>query len=446
MHFSSLHRSFFRPLLLLIVSAILLLPTAASADVVKVVVDGVIHPLSAEYIERAVDDAERTHADALLIEIRTPGGLMNSMEDIVHKVLDSKVPVIIYVSPSGKGASSAGFFILESADVAAMAPGTNTGAAHPVRGDGVIMDPVMKEKVENYAASLMRSYVSKRGRNVEVAETAVRQSKSFTADEALAQHLIDYIAKDQDDLFKQIDGKSVTRFDGSKVVLHVAGKPVRIYAMTLREKILSVLMDPNLTALLFTLGIFAIIAEFNHPGAVIPGVVGLIAIMLALFAMQMLPTRYESVALVLGAFVLFGLEAKFQSHGVLTIGGMIMMVLGMLLLVDGPIPEMRVKLLTALSVAIPLGVITVFLLTLAIRARRNKVVTGKESLIGEIGVARSPLLPTGKVFVRGSIWNAVASVNIDVGQAVVVRNVQGLTLQVDPAAQSVTLDAAKSST
>jgi membrane-bound serine protease (ClpP class) len=446
MHFISLHRSFFRPLLLLIASAILLVPTAASADVVKVVVDGVIHPLSAEYIERAVDDADRTHADALLIEIRTPGGLMNSMEDIVHKVLDSKVPVIIYVWPSGKGASSAGFFILESADVAAMAPGTNTGAAHPVRGDGAIMDPVMKEKVENYAASLMRSYVSKRGRNVEVAESAVRQSKSFTADEALAQHLIDYIAKDQDDLFRQIDGKSVTRFDGSKVVLHVAGKPVRIYAMTLREKILSVLMDPNLTALLFTLGIFAIIAEFNHPGAVIPGVVGLIAIMLALFAMQMLPTRYESVALVLGAFVLFGLEAKFQSHGVLTIGGMIMMVLGMLLLVDGPIPEMRVKLLTALSVAIPLGVITVFLLTLAIRARRNKVVTGKESLIGEIGVARSPLLPTGKVFVRGSIWNAVASVNIDVGQSVVVRNVQGLTLQVDPAAQSVTLDAAKSST
>lgn len=433
-----------RKLVLFAVSTILLLPSAAQADVLKVVVDSVIHPLSAEYIERAVQEAERTNADALLIEIRTPGGLMTSMEDIVHKVLDSKVPVIIYVSPSGKGASSAGFFILESADIAAMAPGTNTGAAHPVRGDGGTMDPVMKDKVENYAASLMRSYVSKRGRNVEVAESAVRQSKSFTADEALSQHLIDYIAKDQDDLFKQIDGKSVTRFDGSKIVLHVAGKPVRLYEMTLRERILSVLMDPNLTALLFTLGIFAIIAEFNHPGAVVPGVVGVIAIMLALFAMQMLPTRYESVALVVGAFVLFALEAKFQSHGVLTIGGMIMMVLGLLLLVDGPIPEMRVKLITALSLALPLGAITVFLLTLAIRARRNKVVTGKEALIGEIGVARSPLVPTGKVFVRGALWNAVASANIDVGQAVIVRNVQNLVLQVDPALQSVTLDAVKS--
>ncbi len=439
LHFSSLRR-----LLLLTLSTILLLPCAASADVVKVVVDSVIHPLSAEYIDRAVQEAERTHADALLIEIRTPGGLMNSMEDIVHKVLDSKVPVIIYVSPSGKGASSAGFFILEAADVAAMAPGTNTGAAHPIRGDGVIMDPVMKEKVENYAASLMRSYVSKRGRNVEVAESAVRQSKSFTADEALAQHLIDYIAKDQDDLFKQIDGKSVTRFDGSKVVLHVAGKPVTTYAMTLREKILSVLMDPNLTALLFTLGIFAILIEFNHPGGVVPGAIGLIAVAVSIFAMQMLPTRYESVALVIGAFVLFALEAKYHSHGLFTAGGMIMMVTGMLLLVDGPIPEMRVKLITALSVAIPLGAITVFLLTLAIRARRNKVVTGKESLIGEIGVARSPLLPTGKVFVRGSLWNAVASANIDVGQAVVVRNVHNLVLHVDPAMQSVTLDAVKS--
>lgn len=436
--------STFRKLLLLTVSTILLLPSAASADVVKVVVDSVIHPLSAEYIDRAVQEAERTHADALLIEIRTPGGLMTSMEDIVHKVLDSKVPVIIYVSPSGKGASSAGFFILEAADVAAMAPGTNTGAAHPVRGDGQIMDPVMKDKVENYAASLMRSYVSKRGRNVEVAESAVRQSKSFTADEALSQHLIDYIAKDQDDLLRQIDGKSVTRFDGSKVVLHVAGKSVRLYDMTLRERILSVLMDPNFTALLFTLGLFALMIEFNHPGGIVPGAVGLIAIVVSIYALQMLPTRFESVALVIGAFVLFALEAKFHSHGLFTAGGMLMMVLGMLLLVDGPIPEMRVRLITALSVTIPLGAITVFLLTLAIRARRNKVVTGKESLIGEIGVARSPLVPDGKVFVRGALWNAVASANVDIGQAVIVRNVQDLTLQVEPAMQSVTLDAAKS--
>jgi membrane-bound serine protease (ClpP class) len=441
MQFISLRRVF-----LLALSTILFLPLASHADVVKVVVDSAIHPLSAEYIERAIQEAENTHADAVLIEIRTPGGLMDSTEEIIHKVLDSKVPVIIYVSPSGKGASSAGFYILESADIAAMAPGTNTGAAHPVRGDGKTMDPVLKDKWENYAASLMRSYTSKRGRNVEVAESAVRQSKSFTADEALAQHLIDYIAKDQDDLFRQIDGKQITRFDGSKAVLHVAGKSVRLYNMTLRERILAVLMDPNITALLFTLGLFALMIEFNHPGGIVPGAVGLIAIVVSIYALQMLPTRYESVALVVGAFVLFALEAKFHSHGLFTAGGVAMMVLGLLLLVDGPIPEMRVRLATALAVAIPLGAITVFLLTLAVRARRNKVVTGKESLIGEIGVARSPLLPTGKVFIRGALWNAVSSANIEVGQAVVVRNVQDLVLQVDPALQSVTLDTVNSRT
>src|SRR5215467_15102202 len=200
----------------------MLLP-AAHAEVLKIVVNDTIHPIVAERIDRAIQEAQRTRADALLIEISTPGGLMSSMEEIIHKILDAPVPVIIYVTPSGNGASSAGFFILEAADVAAMAPGTNTGAAHPVRGDGASMDPVMKEKLENYAASLMRSYVSKRGRNVEVAESAVRQSKSFTADEALSQHLINFIAKDEADLLTHLEGKTITRFDGSKATLHVSG-------------------------------------------------------------------------------------------------------------------------------------------------------------------------------------------------------------------------------
>src|SRR5258707_4020026 len=268
-----------------------LLSRAASADVVKIVVNDTIHPIVVERIDRAIQEAQRTHADALLIELSTPGGLMSSMEEIIHNVLDAPIPVIIYVTPSGNGASSAGFFILESADIAAMAPGTNTGAAHPVRGDGATMDPVMKEKLENYAASLMRSYAGKRGRNVEVAESAVRQSKSFTADEALAQHLVEYIAKDENDLFRQIDGKTVTKFDGSKITLHVAGKSVRLYEMTLKEQILSVLMNPSFAALLLLIGMFALIAEFFHPGAVVPGVIGFIAILVALFAMQLLPIR-----------------------------------------------------------------------------------------------------------------------------------------------------------
>ncbi|MFI5106608.1 MAG: nodulation protein NfeD, partial [Terriglobales bacterium] len=367
-----------------------------------------IHPIMAEHVERAVQQAVSIHADALLIEINTPGGLMSSMEAIVHAILDSPVPVIIYVTPSGGGAASAGFFILESSDVAAMAPGTNTGAAHPVRGDGRPMDPVMKEKIENYAASLMRSYVTKRGRNVEVAESAVRQSKSFTAEEALKDHVIDYIAKNQADLFQQIDGKTITRFDGTKVVLHVAGKPVRLFEMTVRQEILTFLMDPSISFLLFAIGALCIYFEFNHPGAVIPGVVGFIAILLAVYALNMLPFRSIALVLILSAFVLFALETKFHTHGALTTGGIVVMVLGALLLVDGPIPQMRVSWWAALSVSVPLGLITAFLMTIAIRARRNKSVMGESALIGELGVVRSPLTPSGKVYLHGELWDAVA--------------------------------------
>jgi membrane-bound serine protease (ClpP class) len=423
-----------------VVLALSLASRSARADVLKIVINDTIHPIVVERVDRAIQEAQRTHADALLIEISTPGGLMTSMEEIIHKILDAPLPVIIYVTPSGNGASSAGFFILEAADVAAMAPGTNTGAAHPVRGDGVAMDPVMKEKLENYAASLMRSYVSKRGRNVEVAESAVRQSKSFTADEALSQHLVDYIAKDDNDLFQQLEGKTITHFNGEKVVVHLVGKPVRMYEPTLRQKILSWLMDPSLAGLLFAIGMLALYAEFNHPGAVVPGVIGFIAILVALFAMHLLPTRYESLALLVGAFVLFALEAKMQTHGVLTAGGILMMVLGMLLLVDGPIPEMRVKLWAALAVSIPIGLITVFLMSIAIRARRNKVVTGEAGLVGEIGVVSSRLAPVGKVLLRGALWDATSPKVIEAGQAVVVRSVNNLVLEVAPWPQPVVLD------
>ncbi len=421
-----------------LVLAFLAATLTCSADVVKIVVDDTIHPLVVERIGRAIDQAKATNADAVLIELRTPGGLYDSTREIIHEILVSPVPVIIYVTPTGSNAASAGFFILESADIAAMAPGTNTGAAHPVLGSGATMDPVLKEKIENDAAALMRSYSGKRGRNTEVAESAIRQSKSFTADEALAQHLVDYIAKDDNDLLRQVDGKTITRFDGSKVTLHVAGKPIALYEMTLRERILSVLMDPNLTFILFSVGMLAIYAEFNHPGAVIPGVVGFIAVLLALFAFHLLPTSYAAIVMILGAFVLFGLEAKFQTHGVLGIGGIAVMVLGALLLVDSPIPEMRVRWLTALSVSIPLGLITIFLMTIAIRARQNKVTTGIEGMIGEIGVARSPLTPAGKIFVHGELWDAISTSSVNTGQNVVVRGMKDLTLQVEPAGETGT--------
>lgn len=416
----------------------------AHGDVLKIVVNDTIQPIVVERVERALEEAQRKHADALLIEISTPGGLMSSMEEIIHKILDAPVPVIIYVTPSGNGASSAGFFILESADVAAMAPGTNTGAAHPVRGDGETMDPVMKEKLENYAASLMRSYVGKRGRNVEVAESAVRQSKSFTADEALAQHVVDYIAKDDSDLLHQLEGKTITRFNGDKVTLHLVNKPVQVFDPTLRERILSFLINPNFIVVLFPVALLALWAEFNHPGAVVPGVVGFICLLLALYVLNLLPYRGIALVMMLSAFILFALEAKYQTHGAIATGGAALLILGMLLLVDGPIPEMRVKFLTALAVAIPLALITVFLMNIAIRARRNKVVTGEQGLVGETGVVVSVLTPSGKVLLRGALWNAVAPLHVEVGQRVVVRSVENLVLHVEPVSQTATLSPAHS--
>ena len=416
---------------LLALLATLAFRAPAHADVLRILVDGTINPVSDEYIERGIDRATTEHAQAVLIEIRTPGGLVDSTRKIISKILASAVPVIVYVSPTGSRSASAGFYILESADIAAMAPGTNTGAAHPVLM-GTTMDPIMKEKVENDSAAFMRSFVVKRGRNVELAESGVRQSKSFTDQEALQQHLIDFVAKDTDDLLKQIDGKTVTRFDGRKETLRTAGAHVVDYGMTLKEEILAFLIDPNIAFLIFIIGALAIYFEFNHPGAVIPGVVGLIFVVLAVFALNLLPLRFAGVALILTAFILFALEAKFGTHGALGVGGIAVMILGALLLVDGPIPQMRIRLLTAVAVSIPFGLLTILLVNIAVRARRNKVVTGERGLIGEVGTARTHLRPEGKVFVHGELWNAYCAAGVEPGASVRITAVHDLVLTVEP--------------
>jgi len=411
--------------------AVLLGTGSAWADVIRVVVDGTINPVSAEYIERGIERASDQHAQALLIELRTPGGLVDSTRDIIAKMLASPVPVVAYVYPTGSRSASAGFYILEAADIAAMAPGTNTGAAHPVLM-GTTMDPVMKEKLENDSAAFMRSFAGKRGRNVELAESGVRQSKSFTDQEAVQQHLIDYVAKDPSDLLNQIDGKAVKRFDGRSTVLHTAGARIVDYDMTLKEQILGFLMDPNIAFLILMIGAAAIYAEFNHPGAVIPGVVGIIFVVLAIFALNLLPVRFAGVALILTAFILFALEAKFATHGALGIGGIAVMILGALLLVDGPIPQMRIRPITAVAVSIPFGLLTIFLVNIAVRARQGKVVTGERGLIGEIGVAQTQLRPDGKVFVHGETWNAHSESGAEPGQKVRVTAVRDLILTVEP--------------
>jgi membrane-bound serine protease (ClpP class) len=419
----------------LLVSAIILILLSsclASAEVLKIVVNDTIQPITDEFIGRALAEAKNSHAEALLIEINTPGGLVESTREIIEKIVDSSVPVIVYVTPSGSRAASAGFFILESADIAAMVPGTNTGAAHPVTLGGSKMDDVMKQKIENDLAAFMRSVASRRGRNVDVAESAVRQSKSFTEQEALSNKLIDYVAASEDDLFRQIAAKPIKRFDGKTVTLNLVGQPVRPFEMTLKQRILDYLMDPNVAFILLAIGLLSLYVEFNHPGAVVPGTVGVVFILLAIFALNLLPVRFAALALIVGSFALFALEAKFVTHGVLTTGGIVLLTLGGLLLVDAPIPEMRVRFLTALGVSAPLGVITAFLMTVALRARRNKVVTGAQGLIGEIGVTQSPLVPEGKVFVHGEIWNAISSTPVPIGSKIVVRKVDGLQLEVAP--------------
>jgi membrane-bound serine protease (ClpP class) len=419
---------------------IALCTSAARAEIVKIVVDDTIQPITAEYISRAIDQAARTNAQALLIEMNTPGGLVSSTREIIEKITSSPVPVIVYVTPTGGHAGSAGIFILESADVAAMAPGTAAGAAHPVALIGPVQmkpDDEMRRKIENDIAALIRSVASKRGRNVEAAEGAVRESKSFTEQEALAQHLIEYVAATPEDLFRQMQGKNFKRFHGETASLNLVGQNTVTFEMTLKERILDVLMDPNIAFLLLAIGALSLYIEFNHPGAVIPGTVGVVFILVAAFALNLLPTRWAALVLILGAFALFAAEAKFVSHGVLTIGGIALLTLGGLLLVDSPIPEMRVHLATALAVSIPLGVITAFLMTIALRARRNKIVTGEQGLVGETGVVQTALLPQGKVFVHGELWDAVGSVSLPVGQLVVVRAVDGLTLHVDAVAAPV---------
>jgi membrane-bound serine protease (ClpP class) len=420
-----------RSLLLIAVSTVCLTAISA-AEVLKIVVNDTIQAATAERIERALDQAAKNRNDAVLIEFNTPGGVMGSMQEIMQRIIASPVPVIIYVTPSGSRAASAGFFILESADVAAMAPGTHTGAAHPVGPFGGDIKGAMGDKVLNDAAALMRSVVSKRGRNVEVAESTVRESKSFTDSEALSQRLVDYVASDEQDLFRQIASKPVKRFNGQTVTLHLAGEAERLIEPTLKEQILSFLMDPDIAFILLAIGALALYTEFNHPGAVWPGTVGIVFILLAIFALHLLPIRFAAVVLIFASFILFALDAKFGTHGALAVGGVATLTIGALLLVDSPIPQMRVKLVTALAVSVPLGAITVFLMSIALRARRNKITTGIEGLIGEVGTAQTVLAPRGKVFVHGEIWDAVATTAVPAGDKIVVQKVDGLQLKVDP--------------
>ena len=411
----------------------LLLASTGWAEQPRVIVmhlDDTIQPVSADYLARGLDLAAAQHASAVLIELDTPGGLIDSMRQIVGKVLASPVPVIVYVAPSGSRAGSAGFFLLEAADVAAMAPGSNAGAAHPVVM-GANLDDTMKQKLENDTAAFLRSYVARRGRNVAAAEDAVRASKSYSDKEAQQLNLIDVIAPDETALLTMLDGRTITRFDGSKVVLHTRDAQLVAVDPTLRESILDRLTDPNLAVLVLMVGGLLIYVEFNTPGTIVPGTLGTVMVLIALFALNLLPVRYTSVMLLSAAFVLLILEAHFATHGILAAAGILALVVGALTLVDGPIPELRVHLATALSAGLAFGLITVFLLRLALLARRSKSRTGVDAMIGEIAVVIQPLAPIGQVMVNGEIWQAESATPAAPGERVRVRELRELTLLVE---------------
>jgi len=404
---------------------------SAQPKVVAVSIDGVIHPITVEIVSHAIEQAQSEHAELLLIRLDTPGGLLDATRQIIQQISASPVPVVTYVTPSGGRAASAGFFLLEAGDVAAMSPGTNAGAASPVLLTGE-MDQVMRQKVENDAAALLRSMTSRRGRNSQLAETAVREAKAFTEKEMLDQHLIELIASDQQQLFAQLDGREITRWDGHKQVLHTAGAMVVEAQRTLRERLMASIADPNIGFILMVVGALGIYVEFSSPGLIFPGIAGAILLLLGLSSLSILPINWVGVALLVLSVSLFVLEAKFASHGILGLGGTLSMILGALLLINGP-PEVRIHLITALSVSVPFAVITMFLVTIVIRARRMKVVTGSVGMIGEVGVSQTALEPEGQVLIRGEYWTAIASANVPAGARVRVTHVAGMKLVVEPA-------------
>lgn len=408
---------------------------AASAQqplVDRIVLKETIQPVSAGLLERALARANSDGAAALLIEMDTPGGLVESMRAMAGAILASRVPVIIYVAPSGARAGSAGFFLLEAADIAAMAPGTEAGAAHVVF-EGGKPDETEMQKVENDAEAFLRSYVTRRNRNSDAAIAAVASSHSYTPEEALKQNLIDLTATSDAQLLAALDGRTITRFDGTKLTLHLANARIETLQATLRENLLNWLVNPNVALLLLVGGALLIYLEFSTPGTIVPGALGTLMVLLGIFGLNLLPIRYTAVLLLVAAIVLMALEAKFGGHGALAIAGIVCLMFGTLTLVAAPVPEMRISPWVAIGVTLGFGGITIWLLGLAVRARKRKVRLGADAMIDCMAEAMEALKPEGHVLVEGEIWRAVASEPVEKGARVKVVGHEQYLLHVAPA-------------
>ncbi len=413
---------------------------AASASAQQPLVDkfilhDTIQPVSASELEQAITKANTDGAQALLVEMDTPGGLVESMRAMVGAILRSRVPVIVYVAPSGARAGSAGFFILESADVAAMAPGTEAGAAHVVFEFGKPGTTEM-QKIQNDAQAFLRSYVTRRGRNAQAAAEAVASSHSYTAEEALKANLIDFVASSDAQLFNQLQGFQITRIDGAKMALNLAGARVQIFHRSLRDELLGWLVDPNIALLFLVAGALLIYLEFNAPGTIVPGALGTLMVLLGAFGLNLLPIRFTAVLLLVAGLAFLVLEAKFGGHGALAIAGIVCLTFGTLTLVAAPIPQMGVNPLVAIAISLGFGSITVFLLRLVVRARRRKATMGADSMVGAEATAMEPLNPEGHVLVEGEIWRAIATQPAPAGAVLRIVGHEQMLLHVEPVSVS----------
>ena len=412
-------------------------PTAAQGSplVLTAEVDGFIHPVSADYMIETMDRADQAGATLVVFTLSTPGGLLDSTRTIVSRMLRAATPVVVFITPAGARAASAGFILTIAADVAVMSPGTHLGAAHPVGGSGRSMDETTARKAAEDVAAYVRTLATSRNKNVALAEQAVNMSRAFTEQEALTASppLIDLLATDLPELLRRLDGRTVRRFDGTAVVLRTAGASIRPAAMTLRQRVLSAVAHPNIAYLLLSLGLLGLTIEFWTPGAILPGVIGALSLLLALFALQLLPVNYAGLLLMLLGLLLFGLEIKITSYGLLTVGGVISLVFGSLILMDSPSPELQPSLRIVLPVAIGFALIAIVLTRLGVVAQRQRPATGAETMIGQVGTTLTALEPAipGRVAVHGEIWRATAGETITEGAPVRVVKIEGLTLTVE---------------
>jgi membrane-bound serine protease (ClpP class) len=402
---------------------------AAQSHVDVIEVNGVVNPVADRFIHDAIRIAEDDGAQCLIIELDTPGGLMESMHSIKKNILASEVPVVVFVSPGGARAASAGVWITLASHIAVMAPGTHIGAAHPVAMGGQEVSEDMEQKLVNDAVADIRSLAEKRGRNADWAEEAVRQSVSITEKEALQEGVIDFISDDLRSLLNDIDGWEITVAIGERV-LDTQDAEIRRIDMSLRYRILDTISNPNVAYILLLLGFYGLFFELSNPGSILPGVVGGICLILAFFALHTLPINYAGLLLIIFALILFIAEIKVPSYGLLTVGGVISMILGSIMLIKTPAEFLRISWMTIIPAVIVTVAFFVFAMGMALRARLKKPTTGQEGLIGEIGMAKSRLAPEGKIFVHGEFWNAVSNEPIEEGEEVVVEEVQRMKLKV----------------